>query len=55
MCIRDRSKIAGLKESILEEKLNNETLVSNMEKMQAQLDLAKEVDSLQQQVNRSLA
>ena len=52
---RQRSKIAGLKESILEEKLNNETLVSNMEKMQAQLDLAKEVDSLQQQVNRSLA
>ena len=52
---RQRSQIAGLKESILEEKLNNETLVSNMEKMQAQLDLAKEVDSLQQQVNRSLA
>ena len=50
---RQRSQIAGLKESILEEKLNNETLVSNMEKMQAQLDLAKEVDSLQQQVNRS--
>ena len=52
---RQRSQIAGLKESILEEKLNNETLVSNMEKMQAQLDLVKEVDSLQQQVNRSLA
>lgn len=52
---RQRSQIAGLKESILEEKLNNETLVSNMENMQAQLDLAKEVDSLQQQVNRSLA
>ena len=51
---RQRSQIAGLKESILEEKLNNETLVSNMEKLQAQLDLVKEVDSLQQQVNRSL-
>lgn len=39
-----------LNESILEEKLSNETLVSNMAKMQSQLDLVGEIDSLNRKV-----
>lgn len=39
-----------LKESLLEEKLSNETLVSNMEQMQSQLDLVGEIDVLQKKV-----
>jgi len=48
---RLKTKVLGLEESLLEERLNNESLTESIEKLQQQLSLTEDISNIQSKLN----